>query len=136
MSNINKGKLAVVPLPATPAEWVLKSGLQKTLNDDILAIHERIINDQKLSKKYLEALAPVSDDQSKDGWLGFEDVTAVTMIKEYAIANSYPRVSSAQGVAIKKALNTVLRKYGMSRAQRRYMVDGEIVPPPSADHEE
>jgi hypothetical protein len=74
-------------------------------------------------------LRPVSDDESKEGWLGFEEVGAVQMIRDYAVANGHPRVAALNGAAIRGALGVVLRRYGMSRNQRRYTVDGTIVPP-------
>lgn len=120
-----------VPLPTTPAGWVLKSGLKRTINDEIQAVHEAILNTPKLAEKYLDALRPVSDEESKEGRLAFEDVAAALMIKDYAAVNGHPRVAALQGGAILSSLNVVLRRYGMSRQQRRYTVDGTIVPPPN-----
>jgi hypothetical protein len=128
-----KNKSLSVPLPSTPDGWVLKSGLKRTINDEIQVIHERIINDPTLAQEYHDALEPVSDEESKEGWLAFEDVSAVQMIRDYAKANGHSRVMGLRGAAIRSSLNVVLRRYGMARNQRRYMVDGATVPPPNAE---
>jgi hypothetical protein len=123
-------------LPSGPAGWVLKSGLKRTLNDEVQMVHEALINNTKLYDKYISFLRPVTDKESAEGWLAFEDIGAAQMIKDYAAANGHPRVASQNLAVIAGALDVVLRRFGMSRKQRRFTVDGTVVPPPNGSNQE
>jgi hypothetical protein len=123
-------------LPSDPSGWVLKSGLKRTLNDEVQMIHEAVINTPKLYDKYISFLRPVTDKESSEGWLAFEDIGAAQMIKDYAAANGHPRVASQKLAVISGALDIVLRRFGMSRKQRRFTVDGDVVPPPNGSNGE
>lgn len=129
-------KAVVTPLPTSLDGWVLKSGLKKTLNDEVQVIHERLLADPKLSDQYVVTLTPVSDEDSPEGWLADDEIKSANMIRDYARVNKYPRVASQTLKAIRTALNVVLRKYGLSRKQRRFTVDGTIVPPPANANDE
>lgn len=135
MSNAEttSSRSLVVPLPATPAEWVLKSGLKRTINDEVQTIHERLISSTRLGDAYRVSLEPTSDEESPEGWVAADDYVACTMIKEYAVAEGHGRVARLQLGAIRAALNVVLRRYGMSRKQRRFMIDGKEVPAPGGE---
>jgi len=97
---------------------------RKTLNDHVDDIHQRLWNDPK----YQTLLDAVYDEQAVEGSQSADNFLAAQRIRDWAVKNGNTYVQQQKLASIVKALNVVLRRYGISRKQRRNMVAGEIVP--------
>lgn len=112
------------PVPRTVAGWVRKTELNRTLNDQVEEIHLVLVE----NPEYLRWLDAVYDEQTIEGSLAADNLEAAQMIREEAKRRKITRVAEAKKATIVKAMNIVLRRYGMARTDRRNMVGGEIVP--------
>lgn len=127
LDNPKKNYLAV-PLPTVPAEWVRKTDFNRTNNDRVEDLHLKLVNDPKKSQQYLDSLRAVTDTEAIEGSLAIDNADAARMIRDVASATGDHVIAKLKLKAIVIHLNVVLKRYGMSRAERRQMVDGQIVP--------
>jgi hypothetical protein len=86
-------------------------------NDQVEAIHLSLLDNDE----YRAFLAALDNKQAVEGSLFDDDVMAAKMIREQAAKLGYVEVAQAKLTAIVKALRVVLRRYGMSRKERRRM---------------
>jgi hypothetical protein len=112
------------PVPRQMANWVRKADLSRTINDLVEDIHTALVDKNGDYLKYLDA---VYDEQAQEGSLAADNTLAAMMIRDEAKKRNVPRVADAKLATIVKSLNVVLRRYGVSRTERRNMVGGEIV---------
>ena len=68
------------------------------------------------------------DSNSVEGSLSADNWGAAKMIRDYAIERRIDGVMNENLATIGKAMNVALRRWGLSRKQRRNMVHGEQVP--------
>lgn len=131
--NQEFGKKAAIPLPQTIEEWdaVRKPGVIK-LNDIVDRAHRELLLHPKKSDKYRDHITAAFDEESREGATYIDDVRAAEMLRDHAVENRLPIITAAFPLAaVIKSHNIVLRRYKMSRKERRYMVGEETVPPPS-----
>ena len=115
---------ALAPLPRVPAEWVRKAGLERTINDLVEEVHLSLVTDER----YINLLSAVGDDEAIEGSLAADNFAAASMIRDHAAKVAITAVAKAKLATINKALGIVLRRYGVSRKERRSMIGGEIIP--------
>ena len=96
----------------------------RTLNDHVEEIYLLLIPNQDF-RNLIEA---VWDEQAIEGSISADSIMAAQMIRERARKMNNTVVSKEKLATIAKAMGVVLRRYGFSRAERRNMVHGEIVP--------
>jgi len=113
------------PVPANIDDWTRYIKAERTLNDLVEDIHRQLVPE---SERYRKLLHAVTDGQAVEGDLSIDDALAAIMIRDKAIAIDSEIKDEKLG-PIKLALRVVLRRYKMSRKQRRNMVGGEVVPP-------
>jgi hypothetical protein len=109
-------------LPATPAEWVRKGGFNRTLNDQVEEIHLSLLED----KDYIALLASVYDEDAVEGSCAADNIMAAHKIRDYALEKNLS-CKKVKLATISKALNVVMRRYSVSRKERRNMLGGQIV---------
>jgi hypothetical protein len=113
--------------PAVPAnidDWTRYIKAERTINDLVEDIHRVLVPE---SADYRALLRAVYDGHAVHGSLVVDDVLAAQMVHAKAIELGTELGTEKLG-PIKHALNIVLRRYKMSRKQRRNMVEGQIVP--------
>lgn len=117
------------PLPATQDDLLARKTMmaQKNLNDEVDEIHFALWSDQS----YQDYLDAVYDEQAIEGSLAFDDSEAARAIRTYAQMDAnrvrYPRTAREKLAIIAKALHVVLRRYHISRKERRMTIGGETV---------
>lgn len=119
-----------VPLPATRDDMLARKTMKiATLNDHVDLIHQALWdNTEKLNgRTYQEYLRACWDAQAYEGSLTADHFMASTMIRNYARKNGPEIVENERLAAIGHSLNVVLRRYHISRKERRIMVGDEAV---------
>lgn len=117
------------PLPTKAADWVRKTDFNLTNNDRVESLHRILLNDQKRASRYLEHLRAVTDAEAVEGSLAIDNADAARMLRELAVETNEHVIARLKLKAIVIALNVVLKRYGLTRAERRVMVQGEAVGP-------
>jgi hypothetical protein len=115
----------VRPLPATKEDMLAGKLTQSTLtlNDHVEQLHIALYGS---NPKYDKLLDAVYDEDAVEGSCVIDGSKAAEMIRELARQdNRNPYVADKKLATIVKALNVVLRRYGISRRQRRGMLHGE-----------
>lgn len=114
------------PLPATRQELLDRKTMrqQKTLNDHVDDIHVALWGE---SEDYVQLLDAVYDEQAVEGSLSIDNAKAAEIIRNYAREHKIAYVANQKLSPISKALNVVLRRYHMSRQERRVTVGGETM---------
>lgn len=110
------------PVPAAPDDWVRRIKFKLTLNDQVESIHKMLLEDNE----YLTFLSATDDSQAVEGSMSTDNVEAARRIREKAADIRSP-VAQHKLHSIVIALNVVLKRYGVSRKERKNMVGGEIV---------
>ena len=134
MSSKSNYAVTPPPLPETVGELLdlRMSDFHRTINDLVEEVHLKLWPDAN----YRKFLYAVHDSQAIEGSVSFDNHEAATMIREYARkTNADGEVALAKKATINTALAVVLRRYGISRKQRRNMLHGEKVPPDNGDNE-
>ena len=93
----------------------MNSGLKRNLNDRVEEIHRALVEDEN----YLRLLYAVHDKQAIEGSLAVDNMMAARMIRDKAKGAGDLDVAHEKLTTIVKALNVVLRRYNISRKQRR-----------------
>lgn len=114
------------PLPASVEEFraMRKSKSVRTLNDAVEEIHLSLFSDEKYHA-YHDA---VYDEQAVEGSLSADNLMAAQLIRTYAMSKGRTEVAKEKLATISKALGVVLKRYDLSRRDRRNMLGGQIVP--------
>jgi hypothetical protein len=113
--TVNKIRPAAPELPATSEQWIRKTKAQRTLNDLVEDIHLMLAETDEY-KKYLKAIFA---EQSSEGSLYADDLELARLIREKAIEIGSVELANEKKATIVKCLNIVLRRYELSRAERR-----------------
>jgi hypothetical protein len=120
-------KSRIIPLP-TILERKIKFG--PTLNDHVERIHVALY---AKSDEYRKFLSAVYDDDAVEGSLRADNLELARLIRDYAAENGMTEVvkkpdgGQRTKESIVKALNVVLRRYGIAREIRRNTIGGEYV---------
>jgi hypothetical protein len=105
-------RAAPQPSPAALLDMIEEIHLSLLLEDD----------------RYRELLEAVRDDEAVEGALWCDDIAAAIRIRDAAKKRISP-VKNQKIATIVKALHVVLRRYGLSRKERRSRFDAEAVAP-------
>jgi len=113
-------------LPATIEDLLAqrKGAINRTLNDYVDDIHTRLWSDEKY-RRFIDA---VYDEDAVEGDQRVDDYKAAELIRDFARETNVPMVGDKKLATIRHSLQVVLRRYGISRSERRNMLKGEIVP--------
>lgn len=122
MNQISK----TTPLPATTQDLLAMRRLmrERTLNDHVDDAHVALWAD----KDYRALLDAVYDEDAVEGSLSADNLLAAGMIRDQAKRQANPQLSTKKLATIVKALNVVLRRYGIARKDRAVTVGDEIMP--------
>lgn len=104
--------------------WVRKIKSNRTLNDHVEDLHKFLIDTG--DEDYIALLQAVTDEEAVHGSLAIDNAFASQRIKERALETNN-MVKDKKLATISKALNIVMKRYGLSRKERRYTVGGELV---------
>jgi hypothetical protein len=96
--------------------------MKRTLIDQVETIHLALIDDET----YRALLSATSNAEAIEGSLLDDDTLAASMIRDHAKKIGDIAVAREKLADIITALRAVMRRYGMSRRQRRDMV-GDLV---------
>jgi hypothetical protein len=120
------------PLPDTVRGFMAhrKSDSKRTLNDQIEEIHLSLY---ETDDAYTKLLYAVYDEQAVHGSLAADNTIAAQIIHEKAKKIPNVEVSRQNYATIWKSLCVVLRRYGLSRSERRDLLHGEAVPNPHGE---
>jgi hypothetical protein len=117
------------PLPEKIEEWQRFLKAERTLNDLVEDIHRILVADEEDGPTYRALLRAVYDEQAKEGSLSADNIFAAIMIRDKAkVLDAAHELADQKAATISKALNIVMRRYHSSRKERRYMLEGEVVP--------
>ena len=124
MNQINvRPRPASLPVSVADLEAMRKVFHQPTLNDRVDTIHMQLwANDEY--RKYLDA---VYDEDAVEGSLATDNTFAALMIRQHAKVIGDTYVQNKKVHTIVKALNVVLRRLRISRAERAREVAGQVV---------
>lgn len=114
------------PLPVSTQDLLAmrKTMQERTFNDHVDDIHVILWS----NPEYHRALEAVYDEEAVEGSTAADNFIAAGMIREHGRTMGNPRFKEAKLATIVKSLNIVLRRYGISRNQRKYIVGGVAVP--------
>ena len=114
-----------IPLPGSVIE--MQAGrltpFKRLLNDMVEELHTKCFEEERY-RNYLDG---VWDEQCVEGSLAADNFKAAEIIRERATKEKSP-VAREKLATIVKSLGIVLKRYGISRRERRNTVDGQIVP--------
>ena len=112
-------------LPATvqDLEAARKVFHQPTLNDRVDALHVQLwANDE-----YRRLLDGVYDEDCVEGSCAADNILAAKMLRDHAKTVGDRYVTDKKLATIAKALNVVLKRYGIGRRERAREVAGQLV---------
>jgi hypothetical protein len=119
---------ALSTMPASTVEMIdrKKTKVNETLNDAVDRIHVRLYD----NNEYRAYLAATINAEAIEGKMIADDYEACRMIRDYAKKNNEVLVATKNLETIRHALGVVLRRYKMSRTERRELFSE---PPHSSD---
>jgi hypothetical protein len=112
------------PLPEKIEDWVRVLKEERSLNDLVEDIHRILVNEDSNYRGYLRA---VRDAQAKEGSLSADNIMAAQLIRQKAVVMG-TEVANEKLATIVMSLGVVLRRYNVSRKQRRNLLGGTVVP--------
>ena len=115
------------PLPANPDDWVRQFESEPNLNDEIERYHDRLMHDPEKKPVYVKFLNSVWDEDCVEGSCSLDNAEACRMIRELAREEQHSFVGDKKLATLSKSLNVVMRRYKLSRKERRMTVEGEQV---------
>lgn len=112
------------PLPATVLDLIKQrtGRFEKTLNDMVEELYLKLWENAQF-KRLLDA---VTDGEAVEGSLGCDDHEAARMLRELARKEHSP-IQDKPIASYKLALKVVMRRYQMSRKQRKLELHGSTV---------
>jgi hypothetical protein len=117
------------PLPARLEDWKRNIKIDRTLNDHVEDVHCALLSSEDDGDRYRALLDAVYDEDAVEGSLSVDNALAAQMIRNYAVDQNPKHPLAGKKIAtISKALGVVLRRYSMSRSERRNMIGGVVVP--------
>lgn len=137
MATSNLRRTMPPALPERIEEWQRFLKQERTLNDLVEDMHRILVSDEEDGPAYRALLRAVYDEQAVEGSLSADNTFAADMIRKKArLLDPAHELAEQKAATISKALNIVMRRYHSSRKERRYMLEGEIVPQEgNGDHE-
>lgn len=105
-------------LPVSTSDLHRKNLTHRTINDEVESLFLPLYEENADFRELLEA---VYDSEAVEGSLRADDYDAATMLRASAPAGS--RVSQSNKETLRRALNVVLRRYNISRNERRGTVE-------------
>lgn len=112
------------PLPEKIDNWVRTLKEERSLNDLVEDVHRVLVDESDDYRRYLWA---VHDTQAKEGSLSADNIMAAQLIRQKA-TDQKTEVADEKLATIVMALGVVLRRYNVSRKQRRNLLGGTVVP--------
>ncbi|MCB1773569.1 MAG: hypothetical protein KDI88_08120 [Gammaproteobacteria bacterium] len=108
---------SVIALPPTVSDLIeqRKSKTKKTLHDQVEDLHLSLWE----NAAYQALLDAVYPEQAIEGSLFADDFEAARMIREAAKKKGNAYVAGQKLETLRKSLSVVLRRYGISRKERR-----------------
>jgi hypothetical protein len=118
-----------LPLPATREQMVAQRKVQvePNLNDLVDMVHLVLYDDAE----YKRLLHAVHHSQAVTGRLAFDDYKLAERVMDQAKEMDLVGITSENFGTIHSSLQVVLRRYGLSRSERRVTVGGQKVAPES-----
>jgi len=116
-AEVETSSSKAIALPKTVAQLIeqKKGKRQATLNDQVDQLHVLLWENQK----YQAFLDAVYKEQAVEGDLKLDDAEAARMIRDEAKKQGNTYVAGQKLATIVNALNVVLRRYCISRRERR-----------------
>lgn len=122
--DVPRNRSIAPALPRGVAGWVRKIAHERNLNDLVEDVHLRLVDNEK----YLKLLEATHDAEAVEGSLSADNVMAAIMIRDAAREYEVHGVDNQKLGSIVRALGVVLRRYEVSRKERKAMVRGQRVP--------
>ena len=121
-----------VPMPRLPLQdfMALRRLKEKRSLNDLVEDFFRLLIEEEEFFQYLDA---IHDEQAIEGSCSADNLKAAEMIRDRA-REMESELALYKLATIAKSLNVVVKRYGLSRKERRYTVGGEYVPPDGANH--
>lgn len=113
-STLREASALSAPVPRSIGEWVRQIKSKQTINDMVESFHMSLIGDEV----YVRLFDGVYNEQAVEGSLVADDLIAAQRIREAAL-KAKSALANEKLATIVKALRVVLKRYGMSRYQRR-----------------
>jgi len=118
--------LPAPPLPPTRTSLLGQRAVEmrRTLNDQV----EDVVLELWDNSQFQAYLHAVWDEQAQEGSLSLDNGKAAEMIRDHVRGtNATSEIATSKLATIVKALGVVMRRYGISRKERRNMVHNETV---------
>jgi hypothetical protein len=125
MNEVAKPKAPALPASYEDMIAGRQMALKLSLNDHVDDLHLALWKDEP--EKYLRLIEAVWDEESLEGSCAADDMVLAIMIRDKAKAMGNKFVEDKKLAAIAKSHRVVLKRYGLSRRQRRDSVKGETV---------
>ena len=118
-------QLGSVRLPTTRADWLphRKVKTKRTFNDIVESTHLAALD--QLDGSYKGLFDAIYNKDAVEGSLKHDSIAAAAKLRSYAEEQHIPEISGATLLAIEKAQNVSLRRYGFSRKERRSATPAE-----------
>ena len=115
--GVNDDKVVARPIPRSGREMLKhrKSSTTTSVNDAVEAVYLALLDDDDFHK----AIDAVYNTQAAEGSLLADDFSACIIIRDYAKANNHTMVGLQNLATLRHCLGVVLRRFGMSRKERR-----------------
>lgn len=114
-------KALTIPLPGTKAELMAQRkslGKDKVLNDYIEEAFVAMYGEEGFSA-FTDLLNAVWDQEAVEGSCKADDIEAARLMRDYAREQKIRMIPDKNLETISRSLNVVLRRYQMSRKERR-----------------
>lgn len=110
------------PLPATVEDLLAcrKIKEKRTINDQVEEIHLKLITEED----YRQLLFAAYDEQAVEKNMDYDTIRAALMVRQCATDIGNHELAAVDLPRLKRSLNVVLRRYGLSREQRRAAING------------
>jgi hypothetical protein len=122
--SVVKPKPPALPQTVEELEALYKLAKEPTLNDYVHSIHKALWKDPE----YQKLLDAVHNEDAVEGSCDADDIFAAQRIRAHAVEHGISEVATRKAHTIATALRVVMRRYGLSRKERRNMIGGEVVP--------
>ena len=112
-------------LPVTTQDLLSQRKMmrERTLNDHVEDVHIALWD----NPDYHRALEAVYDEDAIEGSLSADNFLAAMMIRDYARDKKNPHLKDKKLATIVKALNVVLKRYGISRKERAVTIGDTVI---------
>lgn len=118
-TNVTKPRLST--LPSTHAELMGRRQLtsERTFNDSIEEAFKALWDDPERGGNFRKHLDALYADEAVTGDLFMDDIKAAEMLQSFAEIRKQVEISNAKLKKVHRAMSVVLRRFGLTRKQRR-----------------